>query len=68
MRELTVTDVDGATLIAKDDEGNEFRIPVDEISLRRLRHTRANEEAPVSPPKTSKLTCALVFPMKKLLH
>ena len=51
MRELTVTDVDGATLVAKDEEGNEFRIPVDETSLRRLRHTRANDEGPRVSPK-----------------
>ena len=51
MRELTVTDVDGATLIATDPEGNEFRIPVDETSLRRLRHTRASEEGPRVSPK-----------------
>ncbi|MDH6422532.1 septation protein SepH [Aurantimicrobium minutum] len=51
MRELTVTDVDGATLIATDPEGNEFRIPVDETSLRRLRHTRASEDGPRVSPK-----------------
>lgn len=51
MRELTVTDVDGATLIATDPEGNEFRIPVDETSLRRLRHTRPSEDGPRVSPK-----------------
>lgn len=51
MRELTVTDVDGATLVVTDDEGNEFRVPVDETSLRRLRHSRTAEEGPRVSPK-----------------
>lgn len=51
MRELKVTDVDGATLVVVDDEGNEFRVPVDETSLRRLRHSRTAEDGPRVPPK-----------------
>ncbi|MEY2698521.1 MAG: hypothetical protein RL720_477 [Actinomycetota bacterium] len=51
MRELKVTDVDGATLLVTDDEGNEFRVPVDETSLRRLRHSRATEDGPRVSPK-----------------
>jgi hypothetical protein len=51
MRELTVTDVDGATLVVIDDEGNEFRVPVDETSLRRLRHSRTSDEGPRVSPK-----------------
>jgi len=51
MRELKVTDVDGATLVVADDEGNEFRVPVDETSLRRLRHTRTAEDGPRVSPK-----------------
>ena len=51
MRELKVTDVDGATLVVSDDEGNEFRVPVDETSLRRLRHRSAPEDGPRVSPK-----------------
>ena len=51
MRELKVTDVDGATLVVTDDEGNEFRVPVDETSLRRLRHSRSTEDGPRVSPK-----------------
>lgn len=51
MRELKVTDVDGATLVVADDEGNEFRVPVDETSLRRLRHSRTAEDGPRVSPK-----------------
>ena len=51
MRELTVTDVDGATLVVTDDEGNEFRVAVDETSLRRLRHSRTADEGPRVSPK-----------------
>ena len=51
MRELKVTDVDGAVLVATDDEGNEFRVPVDETSLRRLRHRSAPEDGPRVSPK-----------------
>ncbi|WP_298119006.1 septation protein SepH [uncultured Aurantimicrobium sp.] len=51
MRELKVTDVDGATLVVTDDEGNEFRVPVDETSLRRLRHSRTTEDGPRVSPK-----------------
>ncbi|MBU6264776.1 MAG: DUF3071 domain-containing protein [Actinomycetales bacterium] len=51
MRELKVTDVDGAVLVAIDDEGNEFRVPVDETSLRRLRHRSAPEDGPRVSPK-----------------
>lgn len=51
MRELKVIDVDGADLIIADDEGEEFRVTVDETSLRRLRHSRAAEEGPRVSPK-----------------
>lgn len=51
MRELKVTDVDGATLVVVDDEGTEFRVPVDETSLRRLRHSRTAEDGPRVSPK-----------------
>lgn len=51
MRELKVTDVDGATLVVADDDGNEFRVPVDETSLRRLRHSRTAEDGPRVSPK-----------------
>ncbi|MEY4039488.1 MAG: hypothetical protein RLZZ52_356 [Actinomycetota bacterium] len=51
MRELKVVDVDGATLIVSDDEGEEFRVPVDETSLRRLRHKREESDGPRVSPK-----------------
>jgi hypothetical protein len=51
MRELRVTDVDGASLIVADDEGTEFRVTVDETSLRRLRHSRTPEDGPRVSPK-----------------
>lgn len=51
MRELRVTDVDGASLIVVDNEGNEFLVAVDETSLRRLRHSRTPEDGPRVSPK-----------------
>lgn len=51
MRELKVIDVDGADLIIADDEGEEYRVTVDETSLRRLRHSRAAEDGPRVSPK-----------------
>jgi hypothetical protein len=51
MRELKVTDVDGASLLVSDEEGNEFRVPVDETSLRRLRHSKTSEDGPRVSPK-----------------
>lgn len=51
MRELKVIDVDGADLIIADDEGEEYRVTVDETSLRRLRHSRATVEGPRVSPK-----------------
>ncbi|MDH6239326.1 septation protein SepH [Aurantimicrobium minutum] len=51
MRELKVIDVDGADLIIADDEGEEYRVTVDETSLRRLRHSRATVDGPRVSPK-----------------
>lgn len=51
MRELKVVDVDGATLIVSDEEGGEFRVPVDETSLRRLRHKTQETDGPRVSPK-----------------
>ncbi|MEY4532833.1 MAG: hypothetical protein RI926_602 [Actinomycetota bacterium] len=51
MRELKVTDVDGATLVVTDEEGIEYRVAVDETSLRRLRHSRTVEDGPRVSPK-----------------
>lgn len=51
MRELKVVDVDGATLIVSDEEGGEYRVPVDETSLRRLRHKREESDGPRVSPK-----------------
>ncbi|MDH6533038.1 hypothetical protein M2119_001275 [Aurantimicrobium minutum] len=51
MRELKVVDVDGATLIVSGDEGEEFRVLVDETSLRRLRHKRDESDGPRVSPK-----------------
>lgn len=51
MRELKVVDVDGATLIVSNEEGDEFRVLVDETSLRRLRHKREESDGPRVSPK-----------------
>lgn len=51
MRELKVTDVDGASLVVSDEEGNDFRVEIDETSLRRLRHSRTSEDGPRVSPK-----------------
>ncbi len=51
MREMKVIDVDGTDLIVANPEGEEFRVPVDETSLRRLRHSRISDEGPRVSPK-----------------
>lgn len=50
MRELTVVDVDGLTLVLSDGDDEQFRVAVDESTLQRLRASRAPMDAPrVSP-------------------
>lgn len=51
MRELKVIDVDGLTLIVANGEGEEFRVPVDEASLLRLRGARSASDGPRVSPK-----------------
>lgn len=50
MRELTVVDVDGLTLVLSNGEDKQYRVTVDEATLQRLRAARTPQDAPrVSP-------------------
>ncbi len=50
MNELHVSSVDANTIIAVDGEGEEFRVPVDEATLARLKRNTSSESGPrVSP-------------------
>lgn len=50
MKNLTVVDVDGLSLVMSDDEGTQFTVDVDEATLGSLRSARMKADAPrVSP-------------------
>lgn len=50
MKNLTVVDVDGLSLVMSDDEGTQFTVDIDEATLGSLRSARMKADAPrVSP-------------------
>jgi len=50
MRELTVVDVDGLTLVLSNGEEKQYRVSIDESTLHRLRSARSSHDRPrVSP-------------------
>ena len=50
MKNLTIADVDGLSLLLADSEGNQFSVAVDEATLGRLRTARMQQDGPrVSP-------------------
>lgn len=50
MKDLTVVDVDGLSLVVSDEEGNQFTVAIDEATLGALRSARMKADAPrVSP-------------------
>lgn len=51
MREMKVVDVDGAHLVVADDEGNEFLVLVDEVTIKRLRSATHFQDGPRISPK-----------------
>jgi hypothetical protein len=51
MRELRVIDVDGSVLIVASPEGEEFRVPLDDAALLRLKQHRTSENGVRVSPK-----------------
>jgi hypothetical protein len=51
MRELTVVDVDGLTLVLSNGEDKNYRVTVDEATLQRLRAARSPHDGPRVSPK-----------------
>ena len=51
MRELTVVDVDGLTLVLSNGEDKEYRVAIDEATLQRLRSARNPHDGPRVSPK-----------------
>lgn len=50
MKNLTVVDVDGLSLVVSDDEGSQYTVSIDEATLGALRSARMKADAPrVSP-------------------
>lgn len=48
---MKVVDVDGLVLIVSNEEGVEYRVNVDEATLRRLRHSHSSHEGPKVSPR-----------------
>lgn len=49
VQDLIISSVDNSTVVAVNDDGVEFRIPIDEATLARLKRTAAANEVRVSP-------------------
>lgn len=49
MRELIVSGVENSTVVAVNDEGVEYRVPIDDATLARLRRSGSTSEVRVSP-------------------
>ena len=49
MHELIISGVENSTVVAVNDEGVEFRVPIDEATLARLRRSHSSGEVRVSP-------------------
>jgi len=49
VHDLTISSVDNSTVVAVNDDGDEFRIPIDEATLARLKRSASANEVRVSP-------------------
>ena len=49
MQELSISGVENSTVVAVNDDGDEFRVPIDEATLARLRRSNSSSEVRVSP-------------------